>query len=128
MMVENREKRMDMAGLNAVAKNRITEVLDSTCFRQQGFTVKYDDERNPIVTITASSSSEYRFAINSIDNDAFVTIECPGIHVDAAETFQQHSFELCINAIKEWVDRIIDREKDWMLDEFGGAADRTPSY
>lgn len=119
---------MGMARLSAVTKSRITEVLDSTYFTQQGFTVKYDDENNPMVTITFSGSPEYQFVINSTYNGVFTTSECPGIHLDAAETFQRSNFELCINSIKEWVERIIDRQKDWIMDEFGGVADSNPSY
>jgi hypothetical protein len=119
---------MDMARLNAAAKKMIAEVLDSTHFKQRGFIVKYDDENNPMATITFSASPEYQFAINSTDNDGFTTSERPGIHIDSAETFQRNHFELCINAIKEWVERIIDKQNDWILDEFGGAADRTPSF
>ncbi len=115
-----------LAGLNAAMKNRITEILDSTYFTQHGFTVN-DGENNTWVTITLSGSPEYQFVINPTGNGVFTTSECPGIHLDAAETFQRNDFELCINAIKEWVERIIDRQKDWILDEFGGVADSDPS-
>jgi hypothetical protein len=37
-IVESGDKEMAMAGLSAVAKNRITAVLDSTYSRQHGFT------------------------------------------------------------------------------------------
>jgi hypothetical protein len=115
-----------MARLNAAEKNRITEVLNSVNFRKHGFTVKYDDENNPMATIAFPGSPECRFVIDSSDNDAFTTQECPGIHLDATETFKRNNFELCINALKEWGERTIDRQNDWILDEFGGAADRNP--
>jgi hypothetical protein len=127
-IVENSERKMDMAGLSAVAKSRIAGVLDSTRFKLQGFAVKYDDESGPVATITFSSSPECQFIISSIDNDAFATSERPGIHSDKAETFSRANFEICVQAIKEWIERIIDEENDWILDEFGGAADRTPSF
>jgi hypothetical protein len=112
---------MDMAGLSRVTKNRITKVLDATCFTQQGFTVKYDDGNNLMVTITFSDCPEYQFVINATYNvDAFTTRECPGIHLDAAETFQRSDFELCLNAIKEWAERIFESQKDSIIDEFGG--------
>ena len=117
-----------MARLSEVARNRITEVLDSTYFKQHRFAVKYEDENNPMVIITFSSSPEYQFVISAAYNNEFTTSECPGIHSDAAEIFQRSNFELCIHAIKEWVERIIDRQRDWILDEFGGVADSNPSY
>ena len=110
-----------MARLSAVAKNEITRVLDATYFKQHGFTVKYDDGDNPLITITFSASPEYQFVINSINDDnAFITNECPGTHLDAAETFQRSDFDLCMNAIEEWAQRILDRQKGFIIDEFGG--------
>jgi hypothetical protein len=117
-----------MSWLNADAKSRITEILDSTSFTQKGFTVKFDDEDDPRVTITFSDTPEYRFIMNSTQNDEFITSESPGIHSDASETFQRSHFELCMNAIKAWVGRIIDRRGDWILDEFGGVGDINPGY
>ena len=119
---------MNMAGLSEVMKNRIADVLGSSSFAKQDFAVTYGDESNPIVTVTYLGSPEYRFVINSTGKDAFTTSECPGIRSDAAESFQRSSFELCINALKAWVERINNRQDDWMLDEFGGAADTDPSY
>jgi hypothetical protein len=116
-----------MFRLSTAMKSRITEVLDSTYFKQQGFTVKYDDENNPLTIITVSSSPEYRFVIHSIPENAFATSESPGIRSDAAETFQRNDFELCMNAIRDWAERVRDSQRDWILDEFGGAADRDPS-
>jgi hypothetical protein len=117
-----------MTRLGEVTKNQITKVLDATYFTQQGFTVKYHDEDNPLVTITFSASPDYRFVIHSTCNvDAFTTNECPGMRSDTAETFQRSNLELCVNAIKEWAKRIVDRETDWIMDEFGGVADRNPS-
>jgi hypothetical protein len=117
-----------MASLSEVTKSRIVEILDSTCFTQQGFTVKYDNENNSLVTITFSGSPECQFVIHSTQNDAFTTSECPGVHLDATEIFQMNNIELCVHAIKEWVQRIIDQQNDWILDEFGGVADSNPSY
>ncbi len=128
VIIGSGKEGMDMSRLSEATKSRITEVLNSTYFTQQGFTVKYDDENNPMVTITFSDSPEYQFAINSTNNDGFTTSECPGIHSDTAETFQRSDLELCVNAIKEWVKRIIDRKGDWILDMFGGVADSNPSY
>ena len=116
-----------MAGLSTVTKNRIAEALASTYLTQHSFTVKYDDENNPIVTIIYTGSPECQFVISSTDNGAFTTSECPGIHLDAAETFRRSDLDLCISAIGEWVERIADRQRDWILDEFGGVADRNPS-
>jgi hypothetical protein len=116
-----------MTRLDEVTKNKITRVLDSKYFTQHGFTMKYDDENNPMVTITLSGSPEYQFVIHSTDRGDFTTSERPGIHLDAAETFQRGNFELCMDAIKEWAKRIVDREADWIMDEFGGVADRNPS-
>jgi hypothetical protein len=84
-----------MVRLSEVEKSRITEVLDSAYSRQHGFTIKYDDENNPVATITFSASPECQFAISSADNDGFTTSECPGIHSDAVETFQRSNFDLC---------------------------------
>ncbi len=119
---------MDMAVLSAATKSKISEVFDAEHLRQHAFNVTYDDINNPILTITFSAYPEYQFVINSTYSGAFTTSECPGIHSDATETFQRGDLELCINAIKEWAERVIDRQKDWILDEFGGVADRNPSY
>ncbi len=116
-----------MARLSAVRQNRIAEALNSTYFTQQGFSVKYGDEENPMVTITFSSRPEYQFVI-SFNDGVFTTSECPGIHLDAAETFQRSDIEPCINAIKDWAERILDKQRDWIMDEFGGVADSNPSY
>jgi hypothetical protein len=116
-----------MDGLSPAMKDRITEVLDSTRYTQQGFTVTYDDGNNPLATITVSSSPECRFVLSSTSEGAFTTSESPGIHSDMAETFPRGDFELCMKAIRDWVRRIIDRQNDWILDEFGGVADRDPS-
>ncbi len=117
-----------MARLSTDMKNRIAEVLDSTHFTRHGFTMKCDDERDALAAIiTLSGSPEYRFVLNSTSEGAFTTSESPGIRSDAAETFQRVDFELCMNAIRCWVGRIIDAQRDWMLDEFGGVADRNPS-
>jgi hypothetical protein len=118
-----------MGSLSEITKNRIAEILDATFITQHGFTVQYDDKNNPIVTITYLARPEYRFIINSVPNShAFTTSECPGTHLDAAETFQRSDFELCINAVKDWTKRIIDRQRDWIMDEFGGVADSNPTY
>jgi hypothetical protein len=116
-----------MAGLSADGKNRIPGILDATSYKQCGFIVKFEDESNPVAIITFSSSPEYSFAISSADDGAFATTECPGIHRYEAETFPRSDFEACAYAIKEWVERISDRERDWILDEFGGVADRNPN-
>jgi hypothetical protein len=130
VIVGSGKEEMDMAGLSPVMKNKITAVLDATYFTQHGFIVKYDDENNRMVSITFSARPEYQFVINSNHSvDAFTTSECPGIiHLDATETFQRSDFEQCVNAIKKWTERIIDRQKDWIMDEFGGVADSNPSY
>ena len=128
-IVGSGKEEMGMTRLSADTKNMITEILNAACSTQNGFTVKYDDENNPMVAITFSSRPEYQFAICSTDDfNAFTTSECPGIHSDEAEAFQRSNFELCVNAIKEWVGRIIDNERDWILDEFGGVADSDPAY
>jgi hypothetical protein len=116
-----------MAGLSADGRNRIPGILDATSYRQRGFAVKFDNENNPVAIITFASSPEYQFIISLEGNGAFTTTECPGIHRYEAETFQRSDFEACANAIKEWVERISDRERDWILDEFGGVADRNPN-
>jgi hypothetical protein len=116
-----------MAGPSAVSKTRIAEVLDSTQFTQQGFTLRYDDRDNPTVTITFSRSPEFQFVIGSTQDGMFTTSERPGIHLAAAETFQRSHFELCISAMKQWVQRIIDGQNDWIMDEFGGVADMNPA-
>ena len=116
-----------MAGVSAVSKARITEVLDSTKFTQRGFELEYDDGENPVVTITFSSSPEFRFVISSTHDGTFTTSEQPGIHLAATETFHRSHFEACIGAIREWVERIVDRQRDWIMDEFGGVADMNPA-
>ena len=116
-----------MEGLSAAAKNRITEALAATSYTQRGFNVKFDDENNPVAAITYSSRPECRFAINAVNDGAFETSESPGTHSDEAEIFQRSNFELCVHAVKDWVERIVERERDWILDEFGGVADRNPS-
>jgi hypothetical protein len=114
-----------MTGRGAVSKIRIAEVLDSTRFTQQGFAVEYDDRGNP--TITYTSSPEFQFVISSAPDGTFTTSERPGIRLATTETFQRTDFELCIGAIKAWVERIIDRQRDWIMDEFGGVADMNPA-
>ena len=84
-----------MAGLSEDKKNRISEVLETTYYKKRGFAIKYDDEKNPAAIITFSSRPEYRFVIDSNDNGAFATSECPGIHSDEAETFPRSDFALC---------------------------------
>ncbi len=126
---QNGKEEMGMAGLSAATRNKIAEVLDAPHLRQHPFTVKYDDENNESVTITFSARRECQFVINSNhDASVFTTSECPGIHSDGAEIFQRSDVEQCMNAVKEWAERVIDRQKDWILDEFGGVADRSPSY
>ena len=117
-----------MAGLTEEMKNRITEILNATRHTRQGFTVVYDDESNPVATIAFSGGTEYRFVISSTENGAFTTSECPGIHLDEAEIFQRSNLDLCITAVKDWSKRIIERQQDSILDEFGGVADSDPSY
>jgi len=119
---------MGMVGLSADKKNRISQVLDTTYYKQSGFAVEYDDKNNPVATITFSSRPECRFVISATDGGGFATSECPGIHSDQTETFPRNDLDLCIHAIKEWVERIFERERDWILDEFGGVADRLPRY
>ena len=104
-------------------KNKITEALEATTFRQRGFGVDYDDKNDALVTITRFA---YRFAIVSTDN-GFTTNEYPGVASEKTEAFQRSDFESCIRAIREWVERIVDREEAAILDEFGGVADRDPS-
>ena len=115
-----------MAELSAVSKGRIIEVLDSTKFTHRGFTLECGDRENPMATITFSSSPEFQFVITATPDGMFATSERPGIRLDATETFQRSHFELCISAVREWVERIIDRQGDWIMDEFGGAADMNP--
>lgn len=117
-----------MGRLSELAKNRIREILGATSFTQSGFTVMFDDGNNPLVIITFSPSPGYQFVINSTDTSVFTTSESPGVHSDTAETFHRSDFELCIHAIKEWTERIIAGQGDWILDEFGGVADSNPSY
>jgi hypothetical protein len=116
-----------MTGPGAVSRIRITEVLDSTPFTQQGFTLEYDDRDSPVVTITFSSSPEFQFVIRSTDDGMFTTSERPGLRLAATETFPRSHFEQCLTAIKEWVERIVERQKDWIMDEFGGVADMNPA-
>jgi hypothetical protein len=116
-----------MTRLDEVAKENISKVLDSTYFKQHGFTMKFDEANNPLVAISYSSSPEYQFFVHSSDKGEFTTSERPGIHSDETETFQRSDFETCINAVKEWAKRIDDRETDWIMDEFGGVADRNPA-
>jgi hypothetical protein len=112
---------MDTVRLNAAAKNRIKDVLDATHFTRDAFVVKYDDEGSRIADITFSARRNYQFAIDSTrDARVFATSECPGIHSEEAETFRRSSLDLCIDAITEWVKRIVDRHKDAVIDEFGG--------
>lgn len=116
-----------MASLGEAAKERITKALVATYFKQRGFIVKYNDESNPVVTITFSVQPEYQFAISSISGDSvFTTSECPGLHLDAAETFRRNDFEVCINAIQDWAERIREREQDSIIDQYGGMADTLP--
>lgn len=114
-----KKEELGLAMLDAVTKSMITKALDSIHFAHHGFTVKYDDENNALATIRVSAYPEYRFVIHSNDN-AFATSECPGIHSDAIEIFQRSDFELCIHALKKWAERVSDRWKDYVLDEFGG--------
>jgi hypothetical protein len=108
-------------GLSAVTRNEIAKVLDATFFTQQGFAVKYADGDNSLVSVAFPPCPEYRFVISSTGNaDVFTTIECPGIHTDAAETIQRNDLESCIHAIKDWAERITDMQKDSIIDEFGG--------
>jgi hypothetical protein len=116
-----------MTGLSAVSRIRIAEVLDSTRFTQKGFALEYGDADNPLVTITFSSSPEFQFVIRGTHDGTFTTSERPGIRLPATETFQRSDFEQCITAIKEWVERIVDRQSDWIMDEFGGVADMNPA-
>ncbi len=116
-----------MTRLSTVEKIRITEVLNSTRYSQHGFSVRYDDEKNPAATITFPGYPDYQFAISATDDGSFTINERPGPHSDESETFQKNSFDLCVTAIKEWAERIIDQQRDWILDEFGGVADRNPS-
>lgn len=117
-----------MASLSEGARVRISEVLDCTRFTHEGFHVEYEEEGSRLAAITFSSSPEYRFSIITTDDGVFTTSERPGIHRDSDESFQRIDVESCINAIKEWVDRIVEKESDWIMDEFGGVADSTPPY
>jgi len=114
-----------MAGLSAVMKTRILEVLDATSFRQSGFGVMYGDEKDASATIRFSARPEYRFVIGLTEN-GFITSECPGVKSDRMEVFQRGDYELCLQAIRAWAARIVDSEADDILDEFGGVADRNP--
>ena len=116
---------MHMPGLGEATKNRIAALLDSTCFKQRGFTVQYDDETNPVAIIIFSATPEYRFVLHSTGK-AFATSECPGLNSDEPETFQRSTVELCLNAIQKWVERVYDRWGDAVLDEYGGVGDRDP--
>jgi hypothetical protein len=113
-----------MAILDSTAKNKIIDALDSTSYKQRGFDIKYGE--GSIARIIFLSSPECQFVINS-SNDAFTTIETPGVRSDAAESFDRADFESCLKAVREWVVRIADMQRDWILDEFGGVADRNPS-
>jgi hypothetical protein len=104
-------------------KSKLTEALDATSFRQRGFHVDYDEKNDVLVTITRFT---YRFTLGSTDS-GFVTGEYPGIASDKTEVFQRSDFEACLRAIREWAERIVDREEAAILDEFGGVADRDPS-
>jgi hypothetical protein len=110
-----------MPALSAVMKDRIMVVLDSTRYARQGFIVNYDDVKNPVATTIFSNSPEYRFVICTSESDGFITSETPG------GTFQRGNFESCMKALSDWANRIVDDQSDWILDEFGGAADRNPS-
>jgi hypothetical protein len=114
-----KKQEMDLTRSGEATKNEITKILDATHYTHHGFIVEYDDENNPLVTITFSACPDYQFVIASNLN-VFTTRECPGIDVDAAETFQRSDFELCINAVKEWTYRIVERRKASILDEYGG--------
>jgi hypothetical protein len=127
-MSDSRGESEIMPGLSAVMKDRILAALDATRYTRQGFIVNYDDEKNPAATISFSSSPEYRFLINTLDNEGFDTNESPGIHLDGAETFRRDNSELCMNALSNWVKRVAEIQSDWILDEFGGVADSNPSY
>lgn len=111
-----------MTRLSETMKSRITEVLNPGSFM-----VKYDDERGPAVTITCASSPEHWFVINSIAGGTFTTDECPGVRSDSSETFQRSDLESCLDAIRNWMERVKDSQADWIMDEFGGIADRNPS-
>jgi hypothetical protein len=116
---------MDMGSLSEVTKSRIIQILNA----REGFFAKYDDKTNPVVTITFSARPEYQFTINATQNgDVITTSESPGTLSDTTEIFQKSDFEQCVTAIKGWMERIIERERDWMMDEFGGVADRSPNY
>jgi hypothetical protein len=127
-IVLRKQEGMDMGSLSELAKNKIREVLGATSFAQSGFAVRFDDENDPLATITFSPSPECQFVIHSTDDGAFTTNESPGAHSDTAETFRRSDFELCVEAMKQWTERVIARQGDWILDEFGGVADSNPSY
>ena len=118
---------MNMPKLSAVMKSTVAEVLNSTRFEQRGFAVKYNDAENPLVSITFPGPPEGEFLINAKES-AFSTVERPGVHSDTAETLQRSSFEICVAALKEWAERVIDKQQAWIMDEFGGVADSNPSY
>lgn len=113
-----------MAELTAEMKNTIAEALETTYYKQGGFALNCD---NPQAVITFLSRPEFRFLIGWSDH-GFTTTESPGMHSDEPETFQRSDFDLCVEAIKRWAERIRDREGDSFLDEFGGVADRMPDY
>lgn len=115
-----------MAGLSAGMKYRILEALDATRFKQHGFGVKCGEENDVAVMIIFSARPEYRFVIGLTDN-GFTTSECPGVKSDRMEVFQRGDYELCMQAIQAWAARIVDKEADDILDEFGGVADRNPN-
>jgi hypothetical protein len=114
-----------MAGMSAVINNRITAALETTSFGQRGFDVKHDGQDDSVVTIVFSARSEYQFAIDSTAG-GFITSERPGPKSDLTEAIQRGDIESCIQAIREWAERIADREAADILDEFGGVADRNP--
>jgi hypothetical protein len=116
-----------MTGLGADSKSRIAEVLESTQFGQGGFTVKFGEGEDPVVTITFASAPEFQFVISSTHDGSFITSECPGIRLAATETFERGQFGPCVSALEAWVERIVDRRRDWIMDEFGGVADMNPA-
>jgi hypothetical protein len=112
-----------MGSLSADAKAGIAAVLKNT---QHRFLVQYDDQKDPAAIIALASAPEYQFVIRSNNSEAFTTTECPGIHSESAETLQRDSFELCMIALTKWAKRAIEKQKDWIMDEFGGVADMNP--
>jgi hypothetical protein len=110
-----------MSVLSAVMKDEIAGVLEGTTFKQRGFSVDHGSDAS--VTITRF---KYRFTIGSTET-GFMTTEFPGVASEKTETFDRSDFASCLRAIRDWVDRIVDREESFILDEFGGVADRDPS-